>query len=699
MNLILAILGIGFLIFIHELGHFLAAKFVGVKVHTFAVGFQPTIFGWKARLFAFTWGETEYVLGLIPLGGYVKMAGEDPADERTDSDDEFHRKPIPARLLVLVAGAAMNLIFGLILFALAFTAGVRQMAPVVGMTDPGGPAWVAGVKSGDRIIEVNGEEWSDYSNVATAIALSGGSRPVELLVERSQKDSETTETQVISVDPVWNPADGRYRIGIYPASSTAIAAIDPQSPAALAGLLAGDEIQSIRLNIPSDEVVMKSPAELPADLLIQSLRSMRQSTTDGVLDVEVLRKLPDSPDVNVVVASLSLTPPTAESELPGSLGVLARSRTVLASRAPANEVFKPGDEIVSIQAGSENLIQVEVLDLYTLEKAARQRDVTIQCRLLDGTTVEAESNDLRRWLLEDLILGPSNRWVQKSGPEAEAMGLTAGCQILRIGDGFKGIQDYVDDALPAGTLIQWITATEPKTLQSSRLTEEKRLQLVLSPKAMIGRTLAGSPARNSGLPDGSTITSINGVRIEEWSQITPAVQSATGEIVLEAIPPQGAAPQEYRMTPVPLMTSLGIQMAALQFREELPVGAALSAGMDQSWIWGGRIFLTLKALFSGDVHGKNLNGPVGIIDLGRKVSQVGFGNLLFLLALISINLGIFNLLPFPILDGGHILFLTIEGIRGKPVPDSIQNTIHLVAFMLLISMALFVTYNDLLRLW
>ena len=85
MNLLLAILGIGFLIFVHELGHFLAAKFVGVRVDTFAVGFQPTIFGWKARLLAFQYGETEYVIGLVPLGGYVKMAGEEPGEERTDA--------------------------------------------------------------------------------------------------------------------------------------------------------------------------------------------------------------------------------------------------------------------------------------------------------------------------------------------------------------------------------------------------------------------------------------------------------------------------------------------------------------------------------------------------------------------------------------------------------------------------------------
>ena len=693
MNLILAILGIGFLIFIHELGHFLAAKFVGVKVHTFAVGFQPTIFGWRARLLAFTWRETEYVIGLIPLGGYVKMAGEDPGEERTDSEDEFHRKSIPARLLVLVAGAAMNLIFGLILFALAFTAGVRQMSPVVGMADPGGPAWVAGVKSGDLITAVNGDTWSDYSNVATAIALAGGSEPVRLSIERPNTETGNSTPLEIAVDPVWNSADGRYRIGIYPASSTAIAAVEADSPAALAGLQEGDEIESIRLNIPADGVVIKSADNLPADLLVRSLRSMRQSTAEGVLDIEVSRA------GSQMTTSLSLVPPTDAANLPSSLGILARARTIHAVRAPADEIFQPGDEIVSLQVGSDPLVPVEVLDLYTIEKAALQKDVAIKCRLLDGNTRVVEAKDLRLWILEDLLVGPARRWVNSVGEGATSLGITPGCQILRIENRFVGITDYVDESLPAGTLIQWITADSPKTIQSTRLAEELKLGMTLKAQPTIGRTLAGSPARNSGLPDGSVVTAVNGIQIEEWSQITPAVQAAEGEVSIEVRPNSDGSESEYSMTPAPLLTSLGIQMAALQFREELPIGAALSAGLDQSWIWGGRIFLTLRALFSGDVHGKNLNGPVGIIDLGRKVSQVGFGNLLFLLALISINLGIFNLLPFPILDGGHILFLTIEGIRGKPVPDSIQNVIHLIAFMLLISMALFVTYNDLLRLW
>ena len=119
----LALLGIGFLIFIHELGHFVAAKRCGIRVDTFCLGFQPTVFGFHMRLMAFRRGDTEYVIGMIPFGGYVKMAGEEITDERTGADDEYASKPPWQRAIVLVAGATMNIVFAFVAFIIAFAIG------------------------------------------------------------------------------------------------------------------------------------------------------------------------------------------------------------------------------------------------------------------------------------------------------------------------------------------------------------------------------------------------------------------------------------------------------------------------------------------------------------------------------------------------------------------------------------------------
>jgi len=696
LNLLLAILGIGFLIFVHELGHFLAAKFVGVRVHTFAVGFQPTIFGWKARLCAFTYGETEYVIGLVPLGGYVQMAGEEPGDDRSEAENEFHNKPIPGRLLILVAGAAMNLIFGLLLFIAAYTAGVKQVAPVVGTAVAGGPAWSAGVRSGDLITAVNGEEWSDYSNVATAIALSGGSQAVTLTLLRDDRSLD------IPIEPMWDPVAGRYRIGISPAISDRIASVQEGSPAQRVGLQEGDRLRGIRISIPSEEIIAVGARDITADRMLQTLWDLRNSTASGKLILDIQR------DEQSLVMTLDLTPSSTASETSGArgIGVLPRSRSVVAIQkdSAAASVFKMGQEIVSIEnTGSGKKYPVEILDLLTIGQAAGDADVELLLGLRSSQEqIRVGSEQLRSWIGEDLIIGSVKRTVvQISDEAADQLSIPIGAEIVSIAGVPLGAEDYIDVEIAAGSRIEWIDSSiSPERLKSVEVAGSNPIQLglVLGSPARIGRTLAGSPAAESDLPEGSVVTSINGIQVEKWDDLVGAVRSddESYNIVLSSA---DSGTIEAQIAPRALMDPIGIAMSVHQFNEQHSVSEAMIQGYRQSWIWGGRIFLTLKALFSGDVHGKNLNGPVGIIDMGRKVSQVGLGNLLFLLALISINLGVFNLLPFPILDGGHIFFLLIEAVRGQPVPEKIQQSVHMVAFLMLISLALFVTYNDLLRLW
>src|SRR3990167_8833831 len=136
-NVILVILGIGLLIFIHELGHFLMAKKIGVRVLAFSLGFGPAIFKKK-------WGETEYRLSIFPLGGYVKLAGESPDEEKTGASWEFSAKSAGQRASVLVAGVALNAILAFVAFIVAFQIGVPFITSEVGQVMPGWPAWEIG---------------------------------------------------------------------------------------------------------------------------------------------------------------------------------------------------------------------------------------------------------------------------------------------------------------------------------------------------------------------------------------------------------------------------------------------------------------------------------------------------------------------------------------------------------------------------
>ena len=157
---------LGILIFIHELGHFLVAKKVGIRVEKFSLGFPPNIF---AKQF----GETTYCIGIIPLGGYVKMAGENPDEEATGSPDEFMSKSVPRRAAVIVAGPFMNYLLAIfLLIGMGYFGGqplVDNDRVVIGELSEGGPAEQAGLLPDDQIIAINGEAVSQFDSLRVRI--------------------------------------------------------------------------------------------------------------------------------------------------------------------------------------------------------------------------------------------------------------------------------------------------------------------------------------------------------------------------------------------------------------------------------------------------------------------------------------------------------------------------------------------------
>ncbi len=157
---------LGILVFIHELGHFLVAKKVGVKVEKFSLGFPPNIF-------SKTVGETTYCIGLIPLGGFVKMMGENPDEETTGSEREFMSKTVGQRAAVIFAGPFMNYILAILILIGVFLIGGRPIFDdtriLVGQVSKDGPAITAGLKDGDQIIALNGVSYTSFDSLRTAI--------------------------------------------------------------------------------------------------------------------------------------------------------------------------------------------------------------------------------------------------------------------------------------------------------------------------------------------------------------------------------------------------------------------------------------------------------------------------------------------------------------------------------------------------
>jgi regulator of sigma E protease len=227
---------LGVLIFVHELGHFLAARRIGVRVLTFSLGFGP-------KVLAFRRGDTEYAVSAIPLGGYVKMAGESPDDPRTGRDDEFLSKTKWQRFQVLIMGPAMNILLAIVLMWVVLMQGAQVPAfidqpPVIGSVADGSPAERSGIEPGDRIVRVSGREVPTWEDLSIAIGTKANREvPIELV--RGGK----TLTVRVTPDPQTKYEVGD--IGVFPRVHPSVQAIVSGDPADKAGLKPGDVVLAV----------------------------------------------------------------------------------------------------------------------------------------------------------------------------------------------------------------------------------------------------------------------------------------------------------------------------------------------------------------------------------------------------------------------------------------------------------------------
>ncbi|HSL82129.1 MAG TPA: site-2 protease family protein, partial [Thermoanaerobaculia bacterium] len=235
-NAVAFVIALGVIIFVHEAGHLLVAKAFGVRVLAFSLGFGK-------RLFGFRRGETEYRVSMVPLGGYVRLGGENP-DEISDDPREFLNKPRWQRILVYVAGPAMNVVLAILLMAGLFAVGTSVVGDVgrdeamVGAVAEGLPAAEAGLRPGDVLVSVDGKAVSTWQDFATEVSFSPG-EPLELGVERGGERFHVTVVPV-KVEPY-----GFGDVGVIPRLVPRVLQVVEGAPAAAAGLREGDQILTV----------------------------------------------------------------------------------------------------------------------------------------------------------------------------------------------------------------------------------------------------------------------------------------------------------------------------------------------------------------------------------------------------------------------------------------------------------------------
>jgi regulator of sigma E protease len=236
---------IGILILIHELGHFLVARWCGVGVERFSIGFGPVLLRWRGR-------ETEYCLSAIPMGGYVKMLGEENpleggAPMAYDPKKAFALKPLWQRFLIVFAGPGMNFVLAAVIVAIVLaTVGRPVWPPSAGRVAETGAAAAAGLRSGDVVTAINGKSIAYWEDVDRAVASSEG-KPLEVTVKRGDATQTLTITpqRTTIQDPILRESKEVWDIGAGPQSVPQISSVSPGSPAAAAGLQAGDVVLTV----------------------------------------------------------------------------------------------------------------------------------------------------------------------------------------------------------------------------------------------------------------------------------------------------------------------------------------------------------------------------------------------------------------------------------------------------------------------
>lgn len=392
---------LGVMIFIHELGHFLTAKWIGVKVHVFSLGFPPKLIGKK-------WGDTEYRIGLLPLGGYVKMAGENPG-EVSGKKDEFYSRTKLERVAILVMGPAMNIFLTIFLFTILFMVGIQRPVgledpPVVRFVSADSPAAAAGVEAGDRIVALEGKAVESWLEVLDTFHLS----PNQTLVMTLDRNGETVQTE-LAIE-----ARGEEQIGytgLFPAVQPRVEGLTEGYPAEKAGLVEGDLLikvddepifsnqeliaaiegkhgESVQLTILRDDVqqeVSVTPVaegerfligiELPSPVAMQQISNPFRAFGAAIGESVRLTELTFVVLGRLVQRRLSMR------QMMGPIGIARVSGE--AARSGARNLFTLM-AVISLQLGIFNLLPVPVLDgghiaIILVEGLAR-RDFSLQVK-------------------------------------------------------------------------------------------------------------------------------------------------------------------------------------------------------------------------------------------------------------------------------------------------------------------------------
>ena len=710
-NIALIVIGFGLLIAIHEFGHFIAARWAGIRVESFAVGMGPTVLAYRrglgvrfgstapdiktrygaepekiptAELHADGVGETEYSLRLLPIGGFVRMKGQEDMDPTSTSDaiDGYGSKPVWKRMIVVSAGVIMNIIAAVILFVVAFMIGVKFEAPIIGAVRPDSPAATArnlngapnGLLPGDQIDSINGDTMTTFADIQIGAAMSHPDHESILQVTRPGVATPLR----FEVAPIKDATSGLRSFGVAPARGGMLADQKDVAPM-IENMLAKSGLSATGVKPGSTLTAINGVAITNAEALDLAFQNSNGKSIVTTWSLTSHSEINDTTSSNTSPAKEALTVVSAPmSPEPKFEDLFSSDSKTIGEYALGLIGFTPLVRIDSVQKNSPNQGILQIGDVV----------LAIQDR-----------SGPRLGEFRSLIQTYANRAVQ--------------LQILRDGQTLS-INARADRQGHLDVLVgpAW------NLLVSARVID-RVLENPLDPKST--QTVA-TPIASLELRPLTKIISINDITLTDWASMRDALWVTTATAFgkntpatlnisfqnIQANSPVKSAVITLSAAEINTIQKLGWSspLPSELFEPQMitrsahgnPVLAA-TMGFTETKKLAVLTWLTLDRLARGTVGVEQLRGPVGIVQVGTRVADRGMTYLLFFLAMISVNLAVLNFLPLPIVDGGLFLFLLYEGCFRRPPSLRFQNAATLVGLAFLGSLFVITFYNDVVRLF
>lgn len=633
---LLAAFGLGLLIFIHEWGHYWMAKRQGMKVETFSIGFGKPLYTWKR-------GEVTWQLCVLPFGGFVRIAGMEKKGglEPHQIAEGFYGKPPAARIKVALMGPCINIAFAFVTFCLLFAIGGRlkpfsDYTHFIGYVEQDAGIYALGVRPGDEIETINHKPFRNFQDFLYAAILEEHPPVIEGEKIDYFNGSKTPFTYRFDYPP---QAGTRERMQIV------MNAISPASYLIYSqdkGFKQDLDAPMRKSGIEEGDRILWVDGELifSKEQLIATINEPRALLTVRRGDHTFLSKVP-----RVKVSDLQLlSDQRAEiDDWQHEAGLKKRVQDLFFIPYDLNPTGLVKNDLSYLNNESSE----ERPSLVSKSSAQRPLQPGDQIIAVDGVPASS-SYEILQLLQTRHIQIIVNRGAPPqvvSWKEADAAFL-AGLDWRDLFDLVSSVG--VQDAVRSKGSLHVLSPVEPRPFRDLPLSSAKRQEVDAAVEAQKKRIeeMKNSPDKERALHFFE----------EQQNQLKLGLVTYDGRV-------------SYNPSPIALFGQV----------------------FQETW-------KTLVALFTGTVTPKYMTGPVGIVHVMQHSWKAGFPEALFWLGMISLNLGILNLLPIPVLDGGHICFSLWEWCTGKPIKSKTMERLIIPFVVLLIALFIYLTYNDLIRL-